>query len=56
MPNILYSTGSLKWLKSNSPVVLKVQSSSAQKNKETEPAKIYNFPPTPDQRKLRGKK
>jgi hypothetical protein len=24
-----------------------MQLSSAQKNKETEPAKIYNFPPTP---------
>lgn len=33
-----------------------VQLSSTQKNKETEPAKIYNFPPTPDQRKLQGKK
>lgn len=31
-----------------------VQLSSTEKNKETEPAKIYNFPSTPDQRRLHG--
>lgn len=34
----------------------KVQLSSTQQNKETEPAKIYNFPPTNDQRECPGKK
>lgn len=33
-----------------------MQLSSTQKNKEIEPAKIYNFPPTPDQRKQEDKK
>lgn len=34
----------------------KLKLSSTWKNKETERAKIYNFPPTPDQRKCESKK